>query len=386
MVALILDSPFYAHILSEMQPVITDKVSVAAVQPRMPMRLFINARAFDRLAHKHRMGVLKHEVLHLVMEHFIRGYDRDHMLFNLAGDLAVNELIEADQLPPSAVTVPSISGLLGIRLPRKAAAEVYYDILKRHSVRATVMVNSTDSSYDSSSMPGVDIQVEVEGKRGTYRQYDDHTGSGDLGGAVARELMCELVRQVVDRAVKSCGIIPAGLEVYLQAIQERKVNWRRALSRFLLGRGYMLTVPTYLREAKRYDSYPGRRKQVGMQALVAIDTSSSMGDRTLAEILGHLLQIKKISGTKIWVTWGDVQLEGGPMSIEKVGKRVRLKGRGGTDLCWPFMVADRMKIPVVVYFTDGYGQAPQRVKQKVMWVLTKDSKRPAEYGFVVKLG
>ncbi|MBC7345785.1 MAG: hypothetical protein H5U03_10275 [Clostridia bacterium] len=120
-----------------------------------------------------------------------------------------------------------------------------------------------------------------------------------------------------------------------------------------------------------------------MEALVAIDTSGSMTDDQLSEVLSNLLAIKKISGTKIWVVWGDMRKVGGPVPIERVGKQIKLGGRGGTDLCWPFKLADEMRLPIMVYFTDGYGPAPPTAHQRTLWVLTKDGQRPAKFGDVV---
>lgn len=387
LISLLLDEPFYAHILSELQPVVASNVPIAAIQLATPIRLLINSDNFDRLKPKHQIGILKHEVLHLVMEHFIRRGGRDPHLFNLAADLAIHELIKPEYLPPNVATVPSIEQLLppGVRLPRKAAAEVYYEILEKYAVKVEIVVSGGESGAGSS---GTGMRVRVTAPDGSvvYDSIDDHSIS-ETEDSIAKDIIKELVRQMVESAIKSCGSCPAGLEEYITAMRQTAVNWRRVLSRFLLGRGRMVNTPSYMRESKRYDNYPGRRKQIGMQALVAIDTSGSMTDSELADILAHLLQIKKISGTKIWVVWGDTQHEGGPILIDKVGNRIKIKGRGGTDLRWPFEIADKMRIPTLVYFTDGYGPAPEAatVKQRVIWAITPNGTPPADYGYTLKM-
>jgi len=378
-ISLMLSEPFYAHVISELQLVASASVPVAGVTPDIPVKLLINIDAFDRLAPVHRVGVLKHEVLHMVMEHFMRRDSRDPELFNVAADLAVNELIDKSQLPPDVVTVSSLLSRFGITLPSRAAAEVYYDILCRSGF-------SVQPKYDLSSQVSSGVRIYHGDKSTDYAQPGAPGSTGysadtTVPGELARELICQLI----DRAVKTCGKLPAGLEEYISTMQQVKVNWRRILARFLLGRGRTVALPTYTREHRRYDDYPGRRKKVGLEALVAIDTSGSMSSEQLSDILAHLLQIKKISGTRIWVTWGDTKCEGGPLPIEKVGSGIKLKGRGGTDLCWPFGVADRMRVPLLVYFTDGYGPAPQQAQQKVVWVLTRNGRKPADYGFVLKL-
>lgn len=390
-VALLLRDPFYAHVLSEFVPVITTSIPTAAVRADTPPRLLINPDFFDSLEPKHRLGVLKHEVLHVLMEHFARGANKEHTRFNLASDVAVNELIPGDELPPGAATVESVepsykffSG--GKSLPRKAAAEVYYELF---DVFPKIYVACGASGESDGGQGG--------GQQGDQGDKQDNNSGYGLDGVKARpidehiyesdparaELAKEIIKDIVQRAVKTCGRVPGELESVITALTKPVINWRRVLMRFLSGRGKMLPQSTYLRESKRFDGFPGRRKSVGMEALVAIDTSGSMSDEQLSEVLSNLLAIKKISGTKIWVTWGDMKKVGGPLPIERVGKKIKLGGRGGTDLCWPFKLADEMRLPVLVYFTDGYGPAPDTAHQRTLWVLTRDGRQPAQFGDVV---
>lgn len=378
MISLMLDFPFYAHVLSELQVAESKDVYVAGVQLGIPPKLTINTSEFEKYHIKHRIGILKHEVLHLVMEHLVRMGDRNPTLWNVCADLAVNELIRDDMLPPDALTVDALRRF-GLYLPPRAAAEIYYELLEQ-------------SHIDFVAVPGPDggdcgiIRVSANGSSGTsgtFRIYDKHVhGSGD---DFSGELTGELVRQIIERAAKTCGRMPAGLEEYINALQTKKLDWRRILFRYLAGRGRMLYAPSYTRESKRFDDYPGRRKKIGAKALVAIDTSGSMTNETLGQVLSHLLQIKKVSGTQIWVVWGDTRREGGPLPIEKVRNCINIKGRGGTDLCWPFEIADRMRIDTVVYFTDGFGPAPNQVRQRVLWALTAIGERPAGYGEAIRI-
>lgn len=399
MVGLIINEPFYAHVVSQLNIIPSTKVPIAAVRLSIPLELHVNPEAFEELIPAQRAAVLKHEVLHLVMEHFMRREKRFHELWNVTADLAINELLPESSLPEGSLTVESMEKALGISLPSRAAAEVYYDKLKNHvkHVVITVMVDGdqcqsgSGSNPDSQSdkQPGGRIRIKVttnDGKEAEFNGLDMHPEDGQPGfdSDVTGEMAQEIIREIIKSAAKSCGNMPAGLDEYITAMDKDKINWRRMLSRFLLGRGRMIATPTYLRESRRYDLFPGRRKTVGMEALVAIDTSGSMSSEELQAVVGHLLKIKKISGTKIWVTWGDMQREGGPLPIEKVGTRLKLTGRGGTDLRWPFKLATKMRIPAVVYFTDGYGPAPESAPQKVLWVLTSGGQKPADYGMTVK--
>lgn len=390
LVALLLSQPFYAHVLYEMQLAVDRSVPTACVTMDLPVQMLMNDRYFNTLSTREATGVMKHEVMHLIFEHLLRRENRDPHLWNLAADLAINQLLKPDELPSGAVTLDSMQELVPERLPARAAAEVYYDILNKHAVKVSVTIDlggGGEQGDGEDDGPGITVTVtDSKGNSRTFKGIDDHSREGKAGeGEVSRELVQEMVRQIVESAVKKCGNVPGELSAAVEAMRKHKVNWRRELQRFLTGRGKMIASPCYLRESKRFDDFPGRRKTMGMEALVAIDTSGSMSDDDLRDTLGQLLQIKKVSGTRILVVWGDIRHCGGPIPIERVKGDLKLKGRGGTDLCWPFDMATRMRIPTVVYFTDGYGPAPPSVPQRVLWVITGGGRKPADYGYTVYL-
>lgn len=375
LVSLILKEPFYAHVISQMQQVEDSSIPTMGVSLTYPIRLFYSPHYLESLSLQHLRGVLRHEVLHLVMEHPLRAADKHLQLFNAAADLAANELLNYDELPDGVLTVNGMSKVLGINLPRRASAETYYALLEQNSAVMNIVFGSNggqaggNNEHNNSGYGGLDRE---------FRPLDEHIFGGL--SPVEMELAREAIREIVASAQKTCGTIPGELQSFITALQERQVNWRRVLMRFLLGRGRMVAQPTYTRESRRFEGYPGKRKRIGLEALAAIDTSGSITDDDLSQILGELLQIKKISGTKIHVVWGDTRLAGGPLPIEKVTGQIKMCGRGGTDLRWPFELATKMRLPLVVYFTDGYGPVPSRVLQKTLWVITKNGKEPASYG------
>ena len=69
---------------------------------------------------------------------------------------------------------------------------------------------------------------------------------------------------------------------------------------------------------------------------------------------------------------------------------LELHGYGGTDFRPAFVHVDRMvkaqkfkNLKGLIYFTDGFGPAPEKAPAyPVMWVLTQEGKRPADWGRV----
>lgn len=375
---LMLDYPFYAHVLTELIIVPDNKVSIAQVELNVPIKMRLNPEAFKKFNIKHRAGILMHEILHLILEHFLRCENRDLKIFNIACDLAIHEIMPSKYILPEAITIDLLKKNWGYNLPSKQSAETYYNILIRN-IEELVVINMNDLYQE----------VLIKTKYGDniiYKQYGEYDYNSIIKDKNSSDLIKNYTQQIIDRAIKTCGNIPGEIERFINETQKVKTNWRRILSRFLQGRGKMIATSSYLRENKRYDNYPGRKKNVGMEALVAIDTSASISQKELSLVLSHLLKIKKISGTKIWIVWGDMCQQGGPILIENLTQKFKFKGGGGTDLCWPFRLADKMKINTVIYFTDGYGIVPEKVKQRTLWVLTPNGIPPTtKYGFVIKI-
>jgi hypothetical protein len=127
------DGLFYAHVLIRMGRQVSDDVDTMAVTvDRGRVVLLVNPRFWDSLADRPhaREGVLIHEVLHVVLRHLERGLSvPDRETFNIAADLAVNEIVGAHRLPEGAYLIENMPEDLG--LSRGATAEAHYDRLKQ---------------------------------------------------------------------------------------------------------------------------------------------------------------------------------------------------------------------------------------------------------------
>ncbi|WP_231115053.1 vWA domain-containing protein [Neomoorella thermoacetica] len=377
MINLLTNYPFYGALATSMQVVSAADFPYAAVKAGMPPVLYVNPDSLQGLRAPERLGVFIHELLHLILLHFGRQSGRDQKLWNIACDLAVNQLVlrggeKNVTLPCDAITVHSLEKDLGIDLPRNAGAEVYYDILDKHLPRLKITVVNNQ----------IKVELNVNGEK---REY---TASQILEGDdsnLDKELMKGYLNKLIEQA-KQVGSMPGHLEVVLKDLYAPpQVDWRRVLRRFLAGRGKMLNQQTWLKESRRFEGFPGRSKRVGMTALLAIDTSGSISDNDLQVFLNEIRAVSKITGTKVWVTQCDVEPTA-PIELKRFVKNPRFTGRGGTDFRPVFKMADEMHVPLVIYLTDGYGTAPEIVHQRVLWVLTKDHRVPADYGTSVVLG
>jgi predicted metal-dependent peptidase len=168
---------------------------------------------------------------------------------------------------------------------------------------------------------------------------------------------------------------------------QKQAPWKSILRKYigeLLGdRG-----PTFMRPPRRLPNFIGilpgsassRRKP---KIMAVIDTSGSMSDAMLLEISDELHHLSRRNEVTVVLCDEEIQ------AVHRYRKRLtRMPGRGGTDFNPPFEHAflRRQRPDVVVYFTDGYGPAPEAPpKPAVIWVIHGDATPPVMWGRVIRM-
>ena len=126
--------PFYAALSRQMDKVATTVVPTAGVMfniERNTFELLYNPEFFGTLSERERLGVLKHEFMHCILEHVTSRLPDSgmSMMWNYATDLAINSHI-ADELPDMAL-VPGKAGTPFAAYPAYKSADWYFDYLKQ---------------------------------------------------------------------------------------------------------------------------------------------------------------------------------------------------------------------------------------------------------------
>jgi len=165
-----------------------------------------------------------------------------------------------------------------------------------------------------------------------------------------------------------------------------KLQWKKILSRY----------QGSARDKIRTRFYPNRRmphllgivhgvKRVFRKPriMIALDTSGSMGKKELQIISRECTFFKQMSEVLV------VECDCAIQRIYKFKKAItKVKGRGGTSFVPPLETAllRKHRIELVIYFTDGYGDAPEKQPiAPVIWcLLGNKAPKPATYGRVVR--
>ncbi len=127
---LIFSEPFYGLFLIGLNKVYKFDLPTAGVSKNgIGVQLTVNPDFFSGLSIEHRIGLLKHELLHIAFGHLtIRDLYADKKLFNVAADLEINQYIDDKYLPEGGLKIEDYPEL---SLPKKAGTKFYYDALEK---------------------------------------------------------------------------------------------------------------------------------------------------------------------------------------------------------------------------------------------------------------
>lgn len=299
---------------------------------------------------------------HLLREHAERadalGLSEDDVQYWAdAADAEINDdLADVLQLPEGdRLVLPD-----DFDAPRGHLAEEYFEVVRR--------------KVESGDRP--DRGSGTHGKARTG-EAGDREGQGESPAGIPQST-AELIRRQAAGEIaaehRRAGAVPAGLLRWAQARLRPKVDWRRALAAEI--RRSISDVRgqvdySYRRPSRRAGATPGvvlpalRRPQP--EVVVVCDTSASMGDARLEQVLAEvegLLASVGVGGLTVL----SVDAEVHRARRVQQASQVELVGGGGTDMGAGITaaLARRPRPDVVVVLTDGEtpwpGTAPRGVR------------------------
>ena len=95
---------FYSAMIAQCKIKFEDIPSPAGVAfNNTHFELYINDDIFSTFPLEQRIGILKHEMLHILNNHVQRKEEREHLPWNVSTDMAINQMIERKHLPEDGV-------------------------------------------------------------------------------------------------------------------------------------------------------------------------------------------------------------------------------------------------------------------------------------------
>jgi predicted metal-dependent peptidase len=382
---LMLDEPYLASAIARLPIVDASGNSWCELIATDGYYIYYNAREIETVEAGHLPFLIAHEVLHCVLGHIDRRSGRDRRRWNLAIDYATNLM-----LVDCGMVMPPF-GLIDERYRGLSADEIY--------LRLGADANDANQALDQPS--GRALAHRPSAKR---LFPDAHIDPGDLEGADHREtyfpspaerrrLQTSLAGPIEHRLQ---GVAPGRYTSEVEAAKQTRVPWQHLLARFVSGlrRSNYRMWPPHRKHIWRDLYLPSVGEPGPSLLVVAIDTSGSMSDSDISEILGEIDGLRSATPCRLAIVQCDAEVrhrevfepyEEASYSSSS-GKSYRVYGRGGTDFrpVFRWVLGEPVELEgrpdALIYCTDGFGTFPKEEPPfPVLWIASGE--RPPKFPF-----
>ncbi len=406
MVRLLMEEPFFAELMRSIDRVRDDKFPTAGVtvQNGSPTLIY-NGGWLSTMESNRVIGLLKHEAYHLIYRHVVERRKEPHRTWNYATDLAINGLLNEDdlpkgglypgkpltikpevlaQLPPDkAASFKALSDLIQSFPPGKAS-EWYFSRLNQKGDHNGAMEGNGkiklkikgkgqgQGQGQPGSGGGGDMEVEVD-----IVGTDSHDGWDDLDEA-DREIAKGKLKEALAKAQRkadnsnSWGSVPAEIREEIRRMVAGEVDWKAVLRNFVGMRQRAKRTHTMKRIHRKYPYiHPGSKIGHTSNLAVYVDQSGSVSDEWLAMAFGALEQLSRLVTFHVYPFDTEVVVK---EYVEwRKGRKLNLKRVrcGGTDFkaACDHAHANRDRFDGYIIITDGgcYDPGPALIRR--CWVL-----------------
>jgi predicted metal-dependent peptidase len=432
--ALVMDNPFFGLIACRLKLVEKPEVGTASTDGK---NLYYNPSYIAGMDDHKLRGLWAHEVMHLVGGHCWRRGSRDHRLWNIACDYAIDPvLVRARFDVPNATVNYDWQGWS----PEQIYAALLDEVQKEREKRKQSQCQQDDSTSGEQSEPGAgddggsaksggveeSSAASNDGKdAGSGEGNDDgnaeghdnkvgdqKNGSNGKGGSSFQQTVAELFGdgptkgEVLDapaetaiqdehewkqaifaaaQVAKSQGKLPLGFDLVVEDAVEPRVNWRAILMRF--AQAFARSDYSWTRPSRRYISsgiyLPAMRSEAIPAMVLAVDTSASICSAELKQFAAEFSAIMEAISIEVaHLLFCDARVH--RATEFRPGDTLEFKptGGGGTDFRPVFQWVEEQGIEPsgLVYLTDMYGSYPEEAPPyPVLWASTTKENRLGQY-------
>lgn len=365
---------FYASMILACDIEYTDNVPTLGVrfdEKLLKYNLSINLEFFNKLTDDQRLGVLKHEMLHILNGHTtIRIPDNCNFeAWNVATDCAINQMISKSDLPTPNINIDSFRSNIDKNALENMNAEYYYDLI-------LIKSNNSNSSSDSDNQDSQDNQNEQQNSNSSqmsrlsnksFDSHEDWKQSKEFQNVV-KEITSKMIDKAIQQTMKSNGTLPNNIDEYINLFSNKSIlNWKQLLRKYT-GNKRVGRISTIMRKSKRFptrDDLRGYQKDRTFECLVVLDVSGSMSDKEIIDGLNEIHHICKLTNSKLKLVQVDTEVH----SVEEFTKKTKIfnrKGNGGTILQDGIDV--NVKRDLTILITDGYCEDVKMPKQSMILI------------------
>ena len=354
-IGLLLHHPFFGNMATRLRIQEGDDwLGTAAVDGR---NLYFNTQFFNALSNKEIEFVIAHEILHCVFDHLGRREGRDPMIYNIAADYIVNNLLVRDRIGQIPKLVDCFQDF---KYENWSSEDVYDDIFNKYDEEELKQLGELlDEHIDWESEGAGEGQGDKPGKEG------DKPGKGrpSYSKDELKKIRDEIKESMINAAQSAgAGNTPAGVQRMIKEMTEPKMNWRQILRQQIqstIKSDFSFSRPS--RKGQMSGAIlPGMNFSNTIDICISIDMSGSIGNAQAKDFLGEVKGIMDEFpdyNIKIWCF--DTKVYNEQDFTADNGENLEdyeVMGGGGTDFDanWNYMKEHDINPKKFIMFTDGY--------------------------------
>lgn len=410
---IIFTHPFYASILLQQEIIEDASCKTFYVDG---VRLGYNGEFAESLSFDEVVGILIHEIKHLVFMHHIRMNKREHGDWNKAADYAINPLVkDAGFKLPSKV-------LLDDQYRNMTAEDIYNKLQVKKQQQQQQQKQSQPSNNGGqgqnnpsqgqpSNQQGQPNNQSGQGQKGQAGNPSNQSGNnpsdedgedscGEVRQAADVKKAEENIKIQVKQAValaKMAGKLPSDeiLKIIGDA-HKSKYDWRTLLNRFMsdvTAQDYSFERPDN-RFLNRGIILPDLYSKTVGNIIFAVDTSGSISLDEVKIVIDEvracldMMSEDRGASTELRVVYCDAAVQGVDI-INDSSDVVNPKGGGGTAFgpVFKYVQDNDLKPTALVYITDGYCHDFGNIipDYPVLWCVTTDYDMKNPFGELIRV-
>jgi len=349
------DTVFITTVLFALKHVWDDSMPTAWTDGKS---LGINPAFYENLSHKEKQTLLAHEAYHVAFNHMVRGKNLDKRIYNMAADYAINRVLDKAKFVP-------IKGWL---------LDYKYDDMSANTIYKLLMQNPPPPKQNQPNGGG---NGEPDFDGGDLKTIK----SGDPKAAKKAHAIKEIItrasiakkmqdKREVAKGNKP-GSLPGDIEEMINEFANPKLPWNVILQHYMTE--YDKSDYSFAKPNRRFapDYYlPSAHGESMAEIALGFDTSCSVSRNELKQYLTEADSIiNRLEPLRTTIASFDHKLQKVDVLEKGVSvEKVKLIGRGGTDLEPLFEYYNKNKPTVLLVFSDLECNPVEKPDYPVIWI------------------
>ena len=357
-IALLLKHPFFGNLATRLKLVNADDwIPTAGTDGR---HFFYNTKFIDSLTPKEAEFLFGHEVLHNVFEHMLmRIGDRQPMLWNIAADYAVNQILVEQKIGDMPQGKKGESkGFQDDKYKDWNAERIYDELFKTAKKNGKKYLKKLGKLIDEH------IDWGKGNKPGKNKKDKNGKGKQPVYSKEDLKKIRDEIKEAMISAAQSTGAgnLPGAIQRLVSELTEPKMDWREIIQQQILST--IKADYTWMRPSRKAwhttAILPGQKNDEMIDICLALDASGSISDQQCKEFLTEVKNIMdQYKDFRIHLWAFDTKVFNPKVFTPDNADELldyKLGSGGGTEFeCnWDYMKNEGIIPKKFIMFTDGW--------------------------------